>query len=264
MAEPAKTYRFSYQTASCFSLPVAMHFFKLRALPLPSACCTIKEEDLTVFPPTNLLYAVDGFGSRVQFGTVCAPHIAFAYSASGVVECTPYAADGADFHPIYLHPGRLTRPDAALRDFALGLQAHFSAHQDNFARALYLSGALYERMHYVPGRTRHDTPAAEAFAGRQGVCQDYAQILIVLCRLCGIGARYAAGFLEGEGSTHAWVEVFCGGVWRGIDPTHNRAVDFGCVKTAHGRDGADCPVNRGSFRGFTQESCSISVSLQRC
>lgn len=264
MADTAKTYRFSYQTASCFSLPVAMHFFKLRALPLPSACCTIKQEELTVFPPCTLLHATDGFGSRVQFGSVRAPHICFAYSASGLVECTPYAADGADFHPIYLHPGRLTRPDAALRAFADSLRGHFSEHQDAVARAQYLSAALFERMRYVPGSTRHDTPAAEAFAGGQGVCQDYAQILIVLCRLCGIGARYAAGFLEGEGHTHAWVEVFCGGRWRGLDPTHNRTVDFGCVKTAHGRDGADCPVNRGCFRGFTQESCSISVSLQRC
>ena len=44
-----------------------------------------------------------------------------------------------------------------------------------------------------------------AFSQKQGVCQDYAHILIAMCRHIGIFARYVNGFLIGEGETHAWV-----------------------------------------------------------
>ena len=62
-------------------------------------------------------------------------------------------------------------------------------------------------MRYAHGVTGVKTTAAEAFALRQGVCQDYAHVMLALCRACGLPARYVSGHLLGEGGTHAWVEV---------------------------------------------------------
>ena len=40
-----------------------------------------------------------------------------------------------------------------------------------------------------------------------GVCQDYAHVMLALCRLSGLPARYVSGHMLGEGGSHAWVEV---------------------------------------------------------
>ncbi len=42
------------------------------------------------------------------------------------------------------------------------------------------------------------TTAAEAFALRAGVCQDYSHIMISICRLLDIPARYISGHLFGK------------------------------------------------------------------
>lgn len=52
------------------------------------------------------------------------------------------------------------------------------------------------------------------------MCQDESHVMIALCRLSGLTARYAAGFLYGEGESHAWVEVLHNGRWYGLDPTN--------------------------------------------
>ena len=44
--------------------------------------------------------------------------------------------------------------------------------------------------------TEVDTPIALAFAGRHGVCQDFAQIMIAGLRAHGIPAAYVAGYLR--------------------------------------------------------------------
>ena len=117
-------------------------------------------------------------------------------------------------------------------------------------------------MVYQPGSTDVFTTAAKAFELGQGVCQDYAHITLALLREAGIPARYVCGLLSGEGATHAWVEWFDSGVWLALDPTHDRAVEYGCIKIAHGRDSADCPVNRGIFTGRVQQRNSVSIKVE--
>ena len=117
-------------------------------------------------------------------------------------------------------------------------------------------------MCYQPGLTQSQTTAAEALALGQGVCQDYAHILLALCRAAHIPARYVIVFMEGEGATHAWVEVYDREVWWGIDPTNNRQIEFGYIKLSHGRDAEDCPVNRGVFTGTATQTAEIRVIVE--
>jgi len=86
--------------------------------------------------------------------------------------------------------------------------------------------------------------------------------MIAFCRANKLPARYVNGFLEGVGQTHAWVEVFDGYSWQGLDPTHDRTRLQGYVKIAHGRDSADCPVSRGMFSGNADQQTLINVTLQ--
>lgn len=266
MSTQSRTFKFNYRCSSVFDSVITHHFFKLRALPMQTSSCVplqmslqVKADDYSCVVDET----VDAFGNLLQYGEFLRPHQRFAYEASGEVLCRPYLCVGAG-HPMYVLESPLVPLSGPLRDFAGECLTHFKAHWSNQRLALYLSAALNERMRYLPDATDCGTRADEAFVQGCGVCQDYAHILISLCRNCAVPARYAAGFLLGEGRTHAWVEIFEHGAWLGIDPTNNRAVDFGCVKTAHGRDASDCPVVRGSYRHFAKEVNTVSVMLQEC
>ena len=108
---------------------------------------------------------------------------------------------------------------------------------------------VYRAFVYTPASTTIRTTAEEAFAQRKGVCQDYAHVMLAVCRHVGLAARYIAGLLCGEGATHAWVEVYYDGRWIGLDPTHNRMVDDNYITIAHGRDYRDCMLDIGIFSG---------------
>lgn len=117
---------------------------------------------------------------------------------------------------------------------------------------------------YAPQSTDIETTAQEVIDSGKGVCQDFAHLMIAVCRHFGIHARYVCGFVEGTGETHAWVEVFDTqqSYWFGFDPTNDHIIDLGYVKLAHGRDAADCPVSRGQYNGFSNQETRISVILK--
>ncbi len=110
-------------------------------------------------------------------------------------------------------------------------------------------------MRYEHGVTHVGTTAAEALAAGRGVCQDHAHIMLALCRLCDLPARYVSGHLLGEGGTHAWVEVLLpddaagtGTVAQAFDPTHGCAAGPAYLTVAVGRDYADVAPTSGRYR----------------
>ena len=54
--------------------------------------------------------------------------------------------------------------------------------------------------------------------------------------------------IPGEGATHAWTEIYDDGIWRSVDPTHDRECDDTYIKISSGRDAQDCSINQGVFR----------------
>ncbi len=163
----------------------------------------------------------------------------------------------------YLDPSPLTQPDEALRAVATSLRM---AGAEALPLARRINRWVFETMTYTPGVTSVETTAAEALALSQGVCQDYAHIMLALCRLCDLPARYVSGHLLGEGGTHAWVDVVLpavptlpslggGGkigpseaVAVAFDPTHGREVGLSYVTVAVGRDYRDVAPTSGSYK----------------
>ena len=70
-----------------------------------------------------------------------------------------------------------------------------------------ICAAVFAAITYQYGVTSVTTTAAEALAAGRGVCQDFAHVMLALCHLLGLPARYVSGHLLGQGGTHAWVEV---------------------------------------------------------
>ena len=252
-----KRYLYNYETIVRFSEPVMQHAVMLRCQPAENAFQTVEQEHLVVSPDYWLRQGVDGFGNRILYGGSPEPQATFAYVSTGIVATSRYVMrPRGDNMLLYTKPSRMTGVTDEMHQEA---RRHLTDTADT-ARAL--CHRVHELLDYVPSSTSIDTVASKVFEQRQGVCQDYAHLMIALCRADGIAARYVNGFLAGTGETHAWVEVFDGYSWTGYDPTHDCANLEGYVKVAHGRDSADCPVSRGMFNGQAAQETIINVTLQ--
>ncbi|MFC0590418.1 transglutaminase family protein [Novosphingobium aquiterrae] len=97
-------------------------------------------------------------------------------------------------------------------------------------------------MTYVPGVSHAGTCATDTFVQRQGVCRDYAHLLISLLRAASIPARYASVYAPDvtPPDFHAVAEVFVDGAWHLVDATGMaNASDIALIGV--GRDAADIP-----------------------
>ena len=208
---------------------------------------------LTVTPDVSVRWDRDVFDNTVATLVAELIHDSIQIDYEAVIErsvaVTPTVPARWYLDPRYRGPSSLTVPGRRLRAAADELG---EGDGDSYALAARIGDFVYERMRYVNGVTTVATTAAEAFAQGAGVCQDYAHVMIALCRLRGLAARYVSGHMLGEGGTHAWVEVIgepSGGtapVW-GFDPTHRRATTLSYLFVAAGRDYADVTPTSGRF-----------------
>ena len=129
-------------------------------------------------------------------------------------------------------------------------------------KAWMLMKCLHEEFHYETGSTTMRTTAEEAFMQRKGVCQDYAHIMIALCHLAKIPARYVAGMMVGEGYSRAWVEILSEDVWYAFDPTHACEAKENYIKIGVGRDAEDCMINKGILKGGGSQTQEIRVLVE--
>src|SRR5438132_3905665 len=113
---------------------------------------------------------------------------------------------------------------------------------------------VYRSMTYRYGVTGVRTTAAEALAVGAGVCQDYAHLMLAVCRACALPSRYVSGHLLGQGGTHAWVEVVLPArdgsgeaIAHAFDPTHASRGGLGYVTVAIGGDYSDVAPTSGTY-----------------
>jgi transglutaminase-like putative cysteine protease len=203
--------------------------------------------------PVAIASRRDGFGNVVLDFRVPYVETAIDFEAWIVVErfaAGPHRLPGAALTDRrYLDPSALTEPDEALRAVATSLRM---AGEEPLPLARRINRWVYETMIYASGVTTVETTAAEALALSHGVCQDYAHIMLALCRLCDLPARYVSGHLLGEGGTHAWVDVLLPAPSEAVavafDPTHGREVGLSYVTVAVGRDYRDVAPTSGSYK----------------
>ncbi|WP_066092872.1 transglutaminase family protein [Xanthomonas massiliensis] len=137
---------------------------------------------------------------------------------------------------------------------------------------------LCRRIHadfaYDGEATEVDTPLAQAFAQRRGVCQDFTHVMIAGLRGLGIPAGYVSGFLrtvpppgqprlEGADATHAWVRAWCGREmgWQEFDPTNAIAAGDDHIVIAYGRDYGDVSLINGVLKTSGAQESSQSVDV---
>lgn len=232
----------------------------LRLTPQSSVRQKILDWQLQLPRPASI--QIDPYGNILHILSLDEPHEHIQITAHGLVdidtEC-PYETSTSSPLP-FLRETRLTQADPALTEFAREY-----AGQGDRAGLLRLMNALAGHIHYVTGSTRVDTTAAQAFSGRQGVCQDHAHAFVACARSLGIPARYVSGYFHAEAedhlASHAWAEAWLDGAWYSFDVTNQMGRPERHLKLAVGLDYLDaCPV-RGMRHGGGNEHLYARVTV---
>lgn len=170
-----------------------------------------------------------------------------------------------------LMPSRFARSSPELEAFARELGVERQAHQDPLELLRKLNSDLYQAISYTKSSTRVDSPIEDALRSRQGVCQDFAHIMIALVRDLRIPCRYVSGYLHhdsghpdrsADGATHAWVEALLPRLgWVGFDPTNDLIAGPRHIRTAVGRDYSDVPPTIGTMKGSAETELQVRVRV---
>ena len=113
-------------------------------------------------------------------------------------------------------------------------------HLEGGARIILMRDWICDNVRYVPGVSNSATTAIDTFHSLQGVCRDFAHVMITFARACGIPARIASVYALGvePQDFHAVAEVFLSGGWHIVDAT--RMANAGTMAMIGiGRDAAD-------------------------
>ena len=114
---------------------------------------------------------------------------------------------------------------------------------------------------YVPGASHAGTTALDTFHAREGVCRDYAHLLVTLVRGLGIPARLVSAYAPNvtPPDFHALAQVWLSGAWHLVDatgmadPSHTAIIGVG-------RDAADISFLT-IFGTATLNEQAVSVTL---
>ncbi len=202
--------------------------------------------------PVAIRQSADSFGNRVLELEVSEADRMVSFEAQMTVESVVFDLQRPTISSAeaqyFVEPTPLTMPDERILVIARQLQSAASSEYD---LALRINDWVNEAMHYKSGVTTVSTTAAEALSVGKGLCQDYAHVMLAICRAAGLPARYVSGHMLGEGGSHAWVEVFLstqGGLSAfAFDPTNRRQPHLGYITVAVGRDYRDVSPTSGSF-----------------
>ena len=149
----------------------------------------------------------------------------------------------------------------------------FGAGRSAYAAALELTARVHQDFVYVPGSTLVSTPISQVMKQRQGVCQDFAHVMVSCLRSFGLPARYVSGYLltqpppgqarlVGADASHAWVSVWLPALgWVDFDPTNNCLCDERHVVLAWGRDYQEVAPVRGVVLGGGRQQIQVGVDV---
>jgi transglutaminase-like putative cysteine protease len=245
--------------------------------------------ELELDPAAQLFSYADTFGNAVYHFDIPQPHDRLTIVARSAVETEPPAPLPdqldrgewdrlkSDFvrgeHFDFLHAHGFAGPTEALAAFIAERNLDELRVRDPLRALRDLNQAIYEAFAYETGVTRADSPIDDVLKARAGVCQDFAHVMIAICRGWGMPARYVSGYLftdrkTGDRSdpdaTHAWVEVFLPSLrWVGFDPTNNILAAERHVACALGRDYSDVPPSRGVYKGEADSELAVGVTVRR-
>lgn len=277
------TLQIQHQTLYHYEGSVTESYNEARLHPVTDPCQTCTQFHLEVRPEARIREFPDAYDNDVQYIDLPKIHATLEVIATSIVqtrsddrgalsqnypknsladpsiqiECFEYLQESThiDFSPLVI---------AESEKIVKALE------NDIWIQAWGILSYVHTNISYQSQSTHVETRPDEVLACQQGVCQDFAHLMIAMCRAQGIPARYISGYFyqperppEHAEASHAWVEIYLPNFgWKGLDPTHQREVDTRYVKLASGRDYADIRPLSGSYRGKGNATMDVFVKVQ--
>jgi transglutaminase-like putative cysteine protease len=242
---------------------------------------------LSVNPRARIFSYTDHMGNLVHHFDLAAAHSQLTIVVDALVNLEPLAEVPVSLSPEawdqlgreieqedywdMLMPSHFARTSPELEQLAAELGLDRRENRDPLQVLRAMTAGIFESFSYVKQSTAVHSPIEHALRSRQGVCQDFAHIMISMARNLRIPCRYVSGYLyhdidhldrSSEGATHAWVEALLPGLgWVGFDPTNNLIAGDRHIRTAVGRDYADVPPTLGTLRGNADTELQVRVRV---
>ena len=267
-----------HRTQYVYASPVRESFNEVRLQAISNEAQTVESFLLKVLPSTRLRHFKDFCANYVHRFEIYEPHSVLAIESLLRVVTYPPARLELDAMPCavsrlsasldvercyeYLQPTRFV--DLSPEVWRLAIDAS-TGQTDVWQCALSIMHFVQQNLSYDTTSTTVHTHMRDVITKKRGVCQDFAHVMLGMCRSLKIPALYVSGYLATEtaSATHAWVEVFIPGVgWRALDPTHNRQPDEMYVKIAVGRDYADVTPVSGTYKGTLERKMTVEVQIK--
>lgn len=273
----------THRTRYTYAAPVRESFNEVRLRPVSNEHQTCESFLLKVLPAARLSHYTDFHANIIHFFELPAPHSTLLVESTAKVITRPVTTDpAASAVPLSIvaECGRMERCFDFLQEsthvekspeawrLALDITAGCP---DIWGAAVAIMTHIHSKFTYTPNATTVHTHMRDVLNDRRGVCQDFAHVMLGLCRAIGIPALYVSGYLYngprdqllGSQASHAWCEVFVPGTgWCGLDPTNNRRTDERYIKLAVGRDYAEVPPVRGHYKGTTDRRMEVEVLVE--
>lgn len=280
-------YRITHSTRYSYPSPVTQCFTEARLTPRVFPGQQVREHSLQVNPfPAFLRERKDYFGNDVSTFAVFEKHDRFAAIATSVVEVSPPGGEilaspawemVRDLLAIPLNANSIAASEfifdspyiSALDELREYARPTFTPGRSLLCALQELTCRIHDEFKYQPKSTSIDTPLLEVLHSRQGVCQDFAHLMIGALRSLRLAARYVSGYIrsgprfQGAAASHAWVSVFDPqNGWLGFDPTNNMMTSDAHITLAWGRDYGDVTPVKGLTLGGGGQSVEVEVRVQ--
>jgi transglutaminase-like putative cysteine protease len=279
-------YSVRHRSLFTYSDPVRESVMELRMQPRSDGQQMLRNFQIITAPRSVLHAYTDHLGNAVYHFNVLKAHSGLNIEVQAAVDMSEFPAlpneldelewdrfngfNLRDEHYDFLEPSKFACPSAELIEFCDRMQLS-KPQGDPLTALLQLNALIYGAFDYELGVTQVHSPITHALKARRGVCQDFAHIMIAIARHWKIPARYVSGYLfhrdtakdrSAQDASHAWMEAWLPSLgWIGFDPTNNILARERHIRVAIGRDYADVPPTRGTFKGDAATELSIAVGV---
>lgn len=290
-------YRVLHETRYAYTSPVTLSQQYLHMTPRAFPYQSTEAHRIRVEPAeVDGSDGVDYFGNATRHFTITEPHQALLVQAESTValaarpglerikgtpsweglreqlRAPPRGPAGAALRDAcrYLYGSPHVACSAALAEYG---RASCAPGRPLLDAALDLTERIFDDFEFDAEATDIATPLDQVLAGRRGVCQDFAQLMIGCLRSLGLAARYVSGYIlthppEGQprmigaDASHAWVSVYSPTLgWIDFDPTNRCLVQSEHITLGWGRDFSDVTPMRGVVLGGGEQTLQVNVTV---
>lgn len=283
-------YRITHTTEYTYAGAVNSSHNMAHLLPVSYRRQRCLDSDLEIEPqPRALRHFRDYYGNTATYFDLAQPHQSMRVTVISRVEllAPPAGLDERAWETVAADVLSATDERSLLaREFLLSspylpflpeLRAYAN---ESFTPGRSFAEAAMELMHrihadfkYQPGATTIATPLSQVMQNREGVCQDFAHLMIVCLRSLGFPACYISGYLEtvpppgqarlvGADATHAWLSSYSPATgWMEFDPTNDMTPQLRHIRLAKGRDYGDVAPLKGVLYGGGEHQLTVSVDV---